>query len=325
MPTALKLSLQSLCAVLVAASLTAPTHGQHYPSGPIRIVVPFTPGSASDILARSIAQPLNTTWGQPVIVDNRPGAGGTIGTAITAKAAPNGHTLVVVSAGHVVNPVLFPGLSYDALKDFAGVTPLASLPSLMVVASGTQARTPRDLVSHARARTDGLTYVSGGIGSGSHVSAVKFLIASGIAATHVPLKGAGDMMTELMANRAQLGFLPIIAAASAIRDGKLNALAVSSPRRSAVFPNIPTLAEAGFPTAQFDFWIGLLAPVATPRSVVSTLNTEIARILQQPSVAQRLAQLGADPLPMTPEGFDQFMRREATELRKVLASDAASR
>lgn len=317
--------LNSACVLIANALIVAPASSQAYPTGPIRIVVPFTPGSASDILARSIAQPLNTVWGHPIVVDNRPGAGGTIGTAITARAAPNGQTLVVVSAGHVVNPVLFPSLPYDPLKDFAGVTPLASLPSVLVVSAGAQSKTVRDLVALAKAKTEGLSYVSGGIGSGSHVSALKFLRAAGIGAVHIPLKGAGDMMTELMSSRAQLGFLPIIAAAPVIRDGRMTALAVSSPRRSDALPNIPTLAEAGYPAAQFDFWIGLLAPASTPRPVVGTLHREITRALQTPSLAQRLAQLGADPLAMTPEHFDQFMRREAAELRKVLDSESATK
>ena len=291
---------------------------QPYPSKPVRLVVPFTPGSASDILARAISQHLGAQWGQPVVVDNRPGAGGTIGTALVARSPADGHTLVVVSAGHVVNPVIYGNLPYDTLRDFSGVIPLANLPSVLAVSRDTQAANVREFVAIAKNRQGGLNYVTGGVGSGSHVNAEKFRMAAGIPATHVPMKGASDMLTEIMSGRVQYGFLPIVSAISAAKDGRVRVLAVSSDRRSSALPEVPTVIEAGFPDARFDFWIGLLAPVGVPRSIIHKLNTDIARLLRNPEIGQRLAGLGAVPMPMSPEAFDAFMRKEAIELGALM-------
>ncbi|MGE4109809.1 MAG: Bug family tripartite tricarboxylate transporter substrate binding protein [Burkholderiales bacterium] len=291
---------------------------QPYPAKPVRLVVPFTPGSASDILARAVSQRLSAKWGQPVVVDNRPGAGGTIGTALVARSTADGHTLVVVSAGHVVNPVIYGNLSYDTLRDFSGVIPLANLPSVLAVSRDTRVSTVREFINLAKTRREGLNFVTGGVGSGSHVNAEKFRIAAGISATHIPMKGAADMLTEIMSGRVQYGFLPIIAAVSAVKEGRVRALAVSSDRRSSALPDVPTIVEAGLPDARFDFWIGLLAPAGVPRPVVQKLNTDIARLLSLPEVEQRLAGLGAIPMPMSPENFDAFMRKEATELGALM-------
>lgn len=293
---------------------------QNYPTKPVRMVVPFTPGSASDILARTIGQRLSAIWGQPVIIDNRPGAGGTIGTAIVAKAPPDGHTLVVVSAGHVVNPVIYGNLPYDTMRDFSGVIPLANLPSVLAVPRDSKISTVRDLIALAKTRPGELNYVSGGVGSGSHVNAEKFRAAAGIAAVHIPLKGAGDMLTEIISGRAHYGFLPIIAAMPSLREKRLVALAVSSDRRSPALPDAPTMAEAGLAAARFDFWIGVLAPVATPRSIMNKINADVALVLRLPEVVQRLAGLGAEPMPMAPEDFDAFMRREYSTLGAIMKS-----
>lgn len=289
-----------------------------YPTKPIRMIVPFTAGSASDILARTVSIPLSAKWGQPAIIDNRPGAGGTIGTGLAAKSPPDGHTLVVVSAGHVVNPVMYSHLPYDTLRDFSAVIPLANLPSVLAVSKSSSVRSVRDLVAIAKSKPGQLNYVSGGIGSASHVNAEKFKAAAGIDVTHIPLKGAGDMLTEIIGGRAEFGFLPLIAAAPFIRDQKLTALAVSSAKRASAFPELPTIAEAGVPGAQFDFWIGLLAPAKTSRPIVQKLNAEIANVLAQPETRERLRALGAEAMPMSPDAFDAFMRREFEELGRVM-------
>jgi tripartite-type tricarboxylate transporter receptor subunit TctC len=289
-----------------------------YPTKPIRMIVPFTAGSASDILARTVSTPLSAKWGQPVIIDNRPGAGGTIGTGLAAKSPPDGHTLVVVSAGHVVNPVMYSRLPYDTLRDFSGVIPLANLPSVLAVSKSSNVRTVRDLVAIAKSKAGQLNYVSGGIGSASHVNAEKFKAAAGIDVTHIPLKGAGDMLTEIIGGRAEYGFLPLIAAAPFIREQKVTALAISSAKRASAFPELPTIAEAGVPGAQFVFWIGLLAPAKTPRPIVQKLNAEIGNLLAQPETRERLRGLGAEPMPMSPEAFDGFMRREFNELGHLM-------
>jgi len=260
---------------LGAAVLGQAPNASAYPSRPIRFVVPFTPGSASDILARTVGERLAAAWGQPVLVENRPGAGGTIGTGLVAKAEPDGHTLAVVSAGHVVNPVLYPNLGYDTLRDFSGVIPLGSLPSVL-----------------AKQKPGFLNYATGGIGSGSHVNVEKFVAATGIEAVHMPLKGAPEMVAETMT--------------------------VSSPTRSAALPRVPTIAEAGYPRAEFNFWIGVLAPARTPRDIVARLNTEIGRILQLAEVYERLTRLGVELMPLLPEQFDAFMRSEHATLAPLL-------
>ena len=295
-----------------------------YPIKPIRFVVPFSPGSASDILARAAGEKLSSSWGQPVTVENRPGAGGVIATGQVAKAEPDGYTLIVVSAGHVVNPLLYANLPYDTLRDLSGVIPLASLPSVLAVPPTLGVKTVRELVALAKAKPGALNYASGGIGSASHVNAEKFLAATGINAVHVPLKGAPDMVMETVGERTQFGFFPIIAALPTVRAGKLVAVAVSSGARSAVLPDVPTMAEAGVPAAEFNFWIGLLAPSATPREVVEKLNVEIGRILQLADVRERLSRLGAVPMPLTPAAFDSFMRDEYAALAGIIKRSAAA-
>ena len=307
-----------LAASLAGGNMASAQSAATFPLKPIRFVVPFTPGSASDILGRTVGEKLAASWGQPVNVENRPGAGGVIATGQVAKAEPDGYTLIVVSAGHVVNPLLYANLPYDTLKDLAGVIPFASLPSVLAVPLSLGVKSLPDLITLAKSKPGSLNYASGGIGSASHVNAEKFLAATGIDAVHVPLKGALDMVTETVGERTQFGFFPIIAALPTVRAGKLTAIAVSSAARSAALPEVPTVAEAGVPAAEFNFWIGLLAPVKTPRDIVEKLNAEIGRILQTPEVRERLTRLGAVPMPLGPSQFDGFMRDEYTALSRII-------
>ena len=289
-----------------------------YPTRPIKLVVPFTAASATDILARLVGDQLATRRGQPVVVENRPGAGGTIGAAMVAKAEPDGYTLPVVSVGHVVNPHIYRSLPYDTLRDFAGVIRLGNLPSVLAVSPSLGVKSVAELISLAKAKPGVLNYASGGVGSASRINAEKFRAATGIDVVHVPTKGAQEMMVETITGRTQFGFYPIIAALPMIRDGKLTALAVSSSRRSAVLPELPTMAEAGVLGAEFDFWIGLLAPAKTPQELVAKLNSEIARDLERPDVRQRLAALGVEPMPLSPGEFDAYMREQFTALGRVV-------
>ncbi len=310
--------------LLAGGSALAQGTAAAYPARPIRFVVPFTPGSASDILARTVGEKLAASWGQPVNVENRPGAGGVIATGQVARAEPDGHTLIVVSAGHVVNPLLYANLPYDTLKDLSGVIPFASLPSVLAVPPSLGVTSLAGLIALAKSKPGGLNYASGGIGSASHVNAEKFLAATGIEAVHVPLKGALDMVTETVGERTQFGFFPIIAALPAVQAGRLTAVAVSSPVRSAALPDVPSVAEAGLSAAEFNFWIGLLAPVKTPRAIVDKLHAEIGRILQSPDVRERLTRLGAVPMPLGPAQFDSFMRDEYTALAPIIKRAAAA-
>ena len=259
-------------------------HAQSYPSKPIKIVVPFTAGSATDIMARIVGEKLSAAWGQPVLVDNKPGAGGTLGAGIVAKSDPDGYTLLVVSTGHVVNPVLYNNLSYDTVNDFAGVIPLASLPNALVVPANSPFRTVRDLIDAAKAKPGQLNFASAGNGSATHVNAEKFRSITGIQITHIPFKGTPETLTETIAGRVDFMFTPVLASLPNVRDNRLRALAVSTAKRSSALPDVPTVAEAGVPNFAFDFWIGLLAPAKTPRDVVSKLNQEVSKALALPDV-----------------------------------------
>src|SRR6266571_3682958 len=280
-----------------------------YPSRTVRIVVPFTPGSVTDIMARSVSDKLAASLGQPVIVENRPGAGGTLGTAVVAKSPPDGYT---------VNPAIYDKLPYDSLKDFSGVIPLGNLPSVMFVSAGLGVKSVQEFIALAKSKHGELNYCSAGVGSASHVNAEKFRVGTGISALHIPMKGAPERVSETIAGRTHFGFLGIAAALSAIRDGRLVGLAVSSAKRSPTLPNVPTIAEAGVPGAEFDFWIGVLAPAQTPRAIVNRLNGEFARALQSPEVRERHANLGAEPMPMSPEQFDAYMRDQLATLGGLL-------
>jgi tripartite-type tricarboxylate transporter receptor subunit TctC len=289
-----------------------------FPGKPIHIIVPFTAGSATDIIARVLGERLSAAFGQPVIVENRPGAGGTIGITQLAKAAPDGTTLGVVSTGHVVNDTLYKDLQYDTLGDFAGVAPLASLPSVLMVPPDPGVRRVADLVALAKSRPGELNYATAGIGSASHINSEKFCLAAGISVMHIPLKGTPEILNETMGGRVQMAWAPLVSAIGAIKDGKVVALAVSTPARSPTLPDVPTIAEAGYPDAEFNFWVGLLAPAKTPREIVNRLNAEIGKALKQPEVRSRLANLGAEPMFMTAEQFDAFLAQEHDTLGKVM-------
>ncbi len=296
---------------------------QSWPAAPVRLIVPFTAGSATDIMARTVGERLSQAFGQPVLVENRPGAGGTIGAAIVARAAPDGYTLLVVSTGHVVNPVLYPDLTYDTIKDFAGVAPLASLPSVLAVSPSLGYKSVRDLVAAAKAKPGEFNYGTAGVGSAAHINSEKFRVAAGISAQHIPFKGTPEMLNETIAGRIQFIWAPLISSLGQIKDGKLIALAVSTPTRSSVLPDVPTIAEAGYPAAEFNFWIGLLAPAHTPRDIVAKLNAEVNRAEQTPEVKERLANLGAVPMSMSPEQFDAYIRDEAAVLGNVMRAAGA--
>jgi len=309
----MKLLLAAVFAAVSSAAIAQP-----FPSKPIRIIVPFTPGSATDTMARPIADKLSTALGQQVIVENRPGAGGTIGIGALAKSPADGYTLAVVSTGHVVNPVLYSSLPYDTLKDVSGVAPIAGQPCVLVVSPQLGVKTVKELVAMAKAKPGQLNYATAGTGSAAHICAEKFRVAAGIDAVHVPLKGSPESLTETMGGRTQYTWTPLSTAVGQIKDGRLLALAVSTAKRSAQFPQIPTIAEAGFPKAEFNFWVGMLAPAGTPRDVLSKLNSEVQKALAAPDMKERLANLGNDPMFMSPPQFDAFLKEEYTVLGEVM-------
>lgn len=309
---------------LVAAALGlcafAGAHAQQgeWPRGQtIRLVVPFTAGSGTDIVARLVAERLGPALGTSVFVDNKPGAGGTLGASQVAKSPADGYTLLVHSAGHLVNPSIYPNLNYDTLKDFAGVTPLASLPNVLVTAPG-KFTDVRDLVAQAKAKPGSFNYASAGNGSATHMNAEVFRLAAGVQAQHVPYRGTPEAMTEVMGGRVDWFFAPMVSALPLIRDGRLKALAVGTGKRSAVMPQTPTTVEAGVPGSEYLFWVGLFAPAKTPRPVVDRLQAEVAKIMVAAELKERLDKLGAEPFTMPSAQFDTFLAEETAKAQRVV-------
>ena len=296
-----------------------PAYGQsEWPHArPIKIIVPFTPGSGTDVVARLIGEKLGAALGATVVVDNRPGAGGTIGAALVAKAPADGYTLLVHSAGHVVNPAIYPNLSYDTLKDFSGVAPLASLPNVLVTAPD-KFKDVGDLVARAKANPGALNYASAGNGSATHMNAEVFRHAAGIDAQHVPFKGTPEAMTETMTGRVDWLFAPMVSCLSLVKDGRLKALAVGTAHRSAALPNVPTTVEAGVPNSEYLFWVGMFVPSKVPRAVIDRLHAEVARIQSQTEVIDSLEKLGAEPMSMSPGAFDQFVADQSMKAQQIV-------
>jgi len=317
------MTLQKKLAILalVAPFAAAPFAGalaQGYPNKPVRVIVPFTPGSATDILGRVVSEKLAASTGQPFIVENRPGAGGTIGTGQVAKSPPDGYTLVVVSSGHVTNPVLYADrLTYE-LKDLVGVAPLGSLPSVLIAAPETGAKTVKDLVDQMKANPGKFNFASAGVGSAAHVNTEKFKASVGFDAVHVPLKGTPEILAEVSSNRIHWALVPLVSSIPVIQGGRVVPLAVSTPKRSARLPDVPTMAEAGFPGGEYIFWVGVLAPAGTPKEIVDRLNSEMMKAMEMPDVRERIAKLGVEPMPMSPAQFDALILEEARVLGPIM-------
>jgi tripartite-type tricarboxylate transporter receptor subunit TctC len=302
--------MRFVMAALAAAFAASGAHAQTYPTKPVHVIVPFTPGSATDVVARTVAQALSTRMGQVFVVENRPGAGGTIGANLVAKAAPDGYTLLVNSSGHTVNPSIYPSIPFDTAKDLAGISLLAEQPNILVVAPSKGWKTAGDLVKAAKAEPGKLTYASAGAGSATHMNAEKFRVSAGIDAVHIPYKGTPEALTDTMNGRVDYFFAPVIAALPMVRDNRVTALAVGSAKRASVLPDVPTTEEAGYPGSAYNFWVGMLAPAGTPPAIVDQLNKEVTAALASPEVKDRLAALGADAAPMPAADFDKMIAQE---------------
>ncbi|HXF89728.1 MAG TPA: tripartite tricarboxylate transporter substrate binding protein [Xanthobacteraceae bacterium] len=283
--------------------------GQAWPNKPIKAVVPWSPGSAVDLVARTVFDQLATQLGQPIIVENRVGAGGTIGVGAVAKAEPDGYTLLVHSTTHVVTASTYSNPGYDARKDFVGVTGLASLPNVLVVPPN-KYKTLKDLVEAGKAKQGAMNYASGGAGSASHLNAERFLAAAGFKAQHIPFKGGPEALADIMADRVQFYFVPLPPARGLYAGGKVGILAVSGTKRSSALPEIPTTVEAGFPNSEYNFWVGMFAPAATPKAVVERLNAETVKALATAGVREKLKNVGGDPMPMSSTEFTAFVNKE---------------
>ncbi len=312
------MKLGSVAVAIVTALVSSIAGAQAWPAKPVRIVVPFTAGSATDILARTFGQKLQEYWGQSVIVDNRPGAGGTIGTGIVAKSPPDGYTLLVHSAAYAVNPSMYPDLPFDTLKDFVEIAPLGGQPNVLVVAPASGIKSVADLIAQAKAKPGQFNYASAGNGSGTHMNAEKFKLATGIDAVHVPYKGTPEALTDTMAGRVTYFFSPISAALPQVKEGKLVALGVSSAQRSSILKDVPTIAESGLPGFDYNLWVGLFGPAGMPPELVDKINRDVQRALGSPEIKERLASLGAEPMPMTPAEFRAFTRNDVEVSAKIV-------
>ena len=295
-----------------------------YPSRPIRLVVPFPAGGTTDIMARAVAQKLSETWGQQVIVDNRPGAGGNIGSDLVAKAPPDGYTLLMGTVGtHAINPSLYARMPYDHVKDFAPVILVAGVPNVLVVNPSLPVHSVQELIAYAKANPGKLNFASSGNGTSIHLSGELFMVMAGVTMTHVPYKGSAPALTDLMGGQVQLMFDNLPSSLAFIKAGKLRALAVTSANRSSALPDLPTLEESGLPGFEASSWFGMLAPAGTPPSIVAKLNGVIATWLATPEAKEKLASQGAIAAGGTPEAFARHIAQETTKWAKVVKQSGA--
>ena len=291
---------------------------QAYPNKPIRILVGFSAGSTTDILARTIGQKMTETWGQPVVVDNRPSAGGVLASGMVATAPPDGYTLLSVSAGHAVSGALYQKLPYDTLKDFAGVSLLATVPSILVVSPDSGVKSTKDLLALLRAKPGAYNYSSPGIGSANHLAGELFKSLAKVDAAHVPFKGIPEALTAAVQGAVLFNFSPIVNVLPLAKAGRVTAIAASTGKRAAAMPDLPTVAEAGVPGYRFDPWFGLLATARTPEPVLAKLNQEVVRILGLPDVKEKLLTLGAEANPTSPKDFDAHIQAEVAKFKKIV-------
>jgi tripartite-type tricarboxylate transporter receptor subunit TctC len=304
---------------LVLLAIVTAAQSAGYPDKPIRIVVAYTPAGATDILARTIGQKLTEAWGQPVIIDNRPGANGNIGTEYAAKASADGYTLLMVTAGtHGINPGLYRKLGFDAVKDFAPVSLVAMVPNIFVVNNSVPAKDLKDFIAYAKSNPGKFNYGSPGNGSTAHLSMELFKSMTGIQMVHVPYKGSAGVLADLIGGQIVVTMDNMPPYIPQVKAGKIRALAVSTMHRSPAVPDVPTVAEAGVTGYDSGAWFGLVAPATTPNDIVNKLSRETARILKLPDVSARLSDLGAEPVGGTPEQFSAHIKSEIAKWAKVI-------
>jgi tripartite-type tricarboxylate transporter receptor subunit TctC len=307
------------CLFMLAAGYAQVALAQaQYPSRPLRIIVPTSGASAADTMARVIAQPLSERLGQPVVVENRAGAGTVIGTEAVAKSAPDGHTLLIGLSALAINPATYKKLPYDALRDFMPITQAVSQPNLLVVHPSLPAKSVKELIALAKARPGELAFASSGVGVGSHLTMELFLLMTGTRMLHVPYKGPAPGVIDLMSGRVSVMAPSTVATLPHVRSGRLRALGVTTATRVAALPDIPTVAEAGVPGYESVAWFGLVAPAGTPKEVISRLHKEVAAILSTPDVKQRFARDGTEVVASSPEEFAAFIRAETVKWGKVV-------
>jgi len=290
--------------------LVSAAAAQGWPTKPVRAIVPVGAGSSTDIVHRLVLEQLSAQLGQPIVVENRVGAGGTIGSAAVAKSEPDGYTILAHGSAHTIAPALYKSLPYHPGRDFVAVVPVGISPSVLVVSPAKGVNSVAELVAAAKARPGALNFSSVGVGTATHLSAERFVSSAGIQAVHVPFKGGAEAMLEVIAGRVDFFFGPVALVLPQIRDGKLRALAVNGSSRSAALPDVPTLREAGIKEAEYPIWFALFAPARTPSDIVNRLNRETLNALQAPKVREKLGALGVDPMVMSPAEFAAYVERE---------------
>jgi tripartite-type tricarboxylate transporter receptor subunit TctC len=291
---------------------------QGYPAKPVRLIISFTAGSSTDIVARIVMAKVSEYWGQPAIIENRAGAGGSIGSNAVATAAPDGYTLLVNSSAHAVNPAIYARLPYDTLKDFIDVVPLTVQPNVLVVNATSPYKTLMDLVTSSRAHPGALNFGHAGVGSGTHLNTERFIAAAGMKVTQIPFKGTPEVIAALLSDSVHCYWTPISAGMSAIKGGKLRALAVSSAKRNPTLPEVPTTGEAGVQGADSPLWFGLWAPARTPADIVQKVSADVRKALADPGVKEKLIALGNDGMDMSPAEFAKFVREEVDTYQRVI-------
>jgi tripartite-type tricarboxylate transporter receptor subunit TctC len=311
----MKIITSLVALALAACALSASAQG--YPNRPVRVIIAFPPGSATDIIGRVITAKVGELWGQNVLADNRGGAGGSIASALAAKSAPDGYTLIINSNAHAVNPSFFAKLPYDTLKDFTDITPLVAQPNILVVSGGSPIKTLADFLAEARAKPGKINIAFAGVGSGTHLNTEKFKLATKTDLTLVAYKGSGEIWPDLIGGRVDTYFAPISAGLPFIQGGKLRALAITSAKRSGQLPNVPTIAESGVPGFEFNLWFGLWGPAGMPAPLVNKIWKDFNAAMADPAVRDKLATLGNETLNMTPAEFRKFVIRDIEETARV--------
>jgi tripartite-type tricarboxylate transporter receptor subunit TctC len=303
---------------LVFLLCTASASAQDYPTKTVRLVVPLSTGAGADVAARLIAARMSEHWKQPVIVENRPGAGGQIGTAAVVKAEPDGHTLLVQSSSHAANPAIYRNLPYDAQKDLIDVAIVGKTPYVMVSSAGGSYRTLKALFDAARAKPGEIAYSSAGLGTSTHLAAEYLIGLAGVRMIHVPFKGSPEALQDVLGGRSAFYMAPVNVALGLVKDGKLVPLGVSTRSRAQVLPEVPTLAEQGLADYEVTLWFGMWAPAATPGAVVQKLNAAMNAIVQEPAVREQFSRLGMQPAPMKPDEFARFVRDEIAVYKRIV-------
>jgi tripartite-type tricarboxylate transporter receptor subunit TctC len=300
--------LQASAAGAVTSALPDFASAQQWPAKPIRAIIPFSAGSTIDIIGRIVTDPLSAALKQPIIVDNRGGAGGSIGTAVVAKSEPDGHTILIQASAHSAAPAVYPNAPYDAGRDLAGVANFGVVPNVVVISPAKGIKTLKQLVDAAK--KGGMSFASAGVGSATHWAGERFRLSAGFQATHVPFKGGPEALTDVMTGRVDFMAIGISSGLPLVTSGKLLALAVCTRNRSSALPDVPTTIESGYPDSDYTYWNGLLVPAKTPRSIVDRLHAETMKVLQLPAVREKFKPQGIEPMPQSPKEFDAMIAKE---------------